>query len=94
MSYSIDYANDTSRQWENAFEVAQDHLERLLADLIMDIHKLSEEIPCPNCTPDWYFDCYQRRLEEAKDVARFISKGDAFGYAERYIGDMSENGDY
>lgn len=87
MNYSIDYENDLERQWEDAMERAQDHLEMLLADLVTAIPKLSEEAPYPNCTQGWYLDCYLRKLEEAKDVASLVSKGDAFGYAERFIGE-------
>lgn len=87
MDYSIDYENDHQRQWEDAFESANDHLERLLCDLIMDIPKLSETVPFPNCTSDWYLDAYIRRVESVVDVARYISTGDMMGYAERYIGD-------
>lgn len=88
MNYSIDYENDTQRQWEDAMESAQDHLERLLCDLVTAIPKLSESAPYPNCTADWYLEMgYLRKLEEAKSVATLISTGDAFGYAERYIGE-------
>lgn len=57
MNYSEDYV-DLEGQWEDLHEQATDHLERLLCELISDIPKLGDPVPYPNCTPDWFFDCY------------------------------------
>ena len=94
MDYSIDYENDSQRQWEEAQESAQNHLESLLADLITGIPKLSDVTPYPNTTSDWYLETYLRRIETVKEIAGYISQGDMMGYAERFIGDLSDNGDY
>ena len=92
MNYSEDYV-DLDGDWEYLMERAQDHLERLLADLVVGISTLAKDEPFPNCTREWYLEAYQRKLDEARDVAAFVSGNDAFGYAEKYVGDLSRNGD-
>jgi len=93
MNYSEDYA-DLDRDWEDLIERAQDHLERLLAELVSDIPKLGDPRPYPNCTAEWYTEAYLRKIDQAKDIAKMIGEGDAWAYGERFIGDLSENGDY
>lgn len=85
MNYSQADSEDVDSQWEDMYEQAQDHAERLMADLIGKLHEAIE-------THDWYW--YKHSLQELQDVSRMLETGDMFSYGERFIADLSDNGDY